>query len=127
MAAQPTLKQAIKSGEPFALSGRPLFYQGLSFGVRKGQPDLRACSTTPSARCDRTARSHGFRKSGSAAWTSDDEAVEPLQVRGIAAARRRALRRRLRRSRFASGAAQRAIGLITLVVFTLDQPVEMAG
>jgi polar amino acid transport system substrate-binding protein len=42
MAAQPTLKQAIKSGLPFVLSGRPLFYQGLSFGLRKGQPDLRA-------------------------------------------------------------------------------------
>jgi polar amino acid transport system substrate-binding protein len=42
MAAQPTLKQAIKSGQPFALSGNPLFYQGLSFGVRKGQQDLLA-------------------------------------------------------------------------------------
>ena len=42
MAAPPTLRQAIKSGEPFALSGKPLFYQGLSFGVRKGQPDLLA-------------------------------------------------------------------------------------
>ena len=42
MAAQPTLKQAIKSGEPFTLSGSPLFYQGLAFGVRKGQHDLLA-------------------------------------------------------------------------------------
>jgi ABC-type amino acid transport substrate-binding protein len=42
MAAQPTLKQAIKSGEPFALSGSPLFYQGLAFGLRKGQKDLLA-------------------------------------------------------------------------------------
>jgi polar amino acid transport system substrate-binding protein len=42
MAAQPILQQAIKSGEPFALSGSPLFYQGLSFGVRKGEKDLLA-------------------------------------------------------------------------------------
>jgi polar amino acid transport system substrate-binding protein len=42
MAAQPTLRQAIKSGEPFVLSGSPLFYQGLAFGVRKNEPDLKA-------------------------------------------------------------------------------------
>ena len=42
MAAQPTLRAAIKSGEPFVLSGRPLFYEGLAFGVRKGEPDLKA-------------------------------------------------------------------------------------
>jgi ABC-type amino acid transport substrate-binding protein len=42
MAAQPTLRQAIKSGEPFVLSGSPLFYQGLAFGVHKNEPDLKA-------------------------------------------------------------------------------------
>jgi polar amino acid transport system substrate-binding protein len=42
MAAQPMLRQAIKSGEPFVLSGSPLFYQGLAFGVRKNEPDLKA-------------------------------------------------------------------------------------
>lgn len=42
MAAEPTLRQAVKSGEPFVLSGSPLFYQGLAFGIRKGQPDLKA-------------------------------------------------------------------------------------
>jgi polar amino acid transport system substrate-binding protein len=42
MAAQPTLRQAIKSGEPFVLSGSPLFYQGLAFGVRKNESDLKA-------------------------------------------------------------------------------------
>jgi ABC-type amino acid transport substrate-binding protein len=42
MAAEPTLRQAVKSGEPFVLSGSPLFYQGLAFGICKGQPDLKA-------------------------------------------------------------------------------------
>jgi ABC-type amino acid transport substrate-binding protein len=41
MAARPTLQQAIKTGEPFVLSGSPLFYEGLAFGLRKGQPDLK--------------------------------------------------------------------------------------
>jgi L-cystine transport system substrate-binding protein len=42
MAARPTLQQAIKSGEPFALSGSPLFYEGLAIGLRKNEADLKA-------------------------------------------------------------------------------------
>jgi polar amino acid transport system substrate-binding protein len=40
LAAGPTLKQAIDSGQPFELSGKPLFYQHLCFAVQKGQQDL---------------------------------------------------------------------------------------
>jgi len=40
LAAGPTLQQAIDDGQPFELSGRPLFYQPLCFAVRKDQRDL---------------------------------------------------------------------------------------
>jgi polar amino acid transport system substrate-binding protein len=55
MCSLPTIEQAIKSGEPFALSGTPLFYQPLAFAVRKGQPDMVALLNY----CIRTMRSDG--------------------------------------------------------------------
>lgn len=40
LAAGPTLRQAIDSGKPLELSGPPLFWQPLSFAVKKGERDL---------------------------------------------------------------------------------------
>jgi polar amino acid transport system substrate-binding protein len=40
LAGGPTLKQAIDDGQPFVLSGKPLFYQDLCFAVQKSQKDL---------------------------------------------------------------------------------------
>lgn len=42
VAAGPTLAQAIRSGQPFVLSGKPLFSQEFAFAVRQGETDLLA-------------------------------------------------------------------------------------
>jgi polar amino acid transport system substrate-binding protein len=42
MTADLTASQAIASGQPFELSGDPLYYEPLAFAINKGQPDVLA-------------------------------------------------------------------------------------
>jgi polar amino acid transport system substrate-binding protein len=42
MTADLTASQAIASGQPFELSGDPLYFEPLAFAINKGQPDLLA-------------------------------------------------------------------------------------
>ena len=42
MTADLTASQAIASGQPFELSGKPFYFEPLAFAINKGQPDLLA-------------------------------------------------------------------------------------
>ena len=42
MTADLTASQAIASGQPFELSGKPFYYEPLAFAIKKGDPDLLA-------------------------------------------------------------------------------------
>ncbi len=39
MTAGPTGQQAISQGQPFDFSGAPLYYEDLSFAIKKGETD----------------------------------------------------------------------------------------